>query len=83
MLTLKQTRDLVTASQKQLADAAGLDVQVIARIEQGRADRPAHELVVKVVRALRKLGIPGVNADQIAEFHVPDETEQHQTAVSS
>jgi transcriptional regulator with XRE-family HTH domain len=73
VLTLRQTRELVNASQKQLADAAGLDVNIVTRIEQGRAERLAHESVVRIVRALRRLGIPGVTDDQIVEFHVPEE----------
>lgn len=71
MLSLKQTRDLVAASQQKLADAADLNVNVVADIEQGRNRRPAHEVVVKVVRGLRALGVPGATADLIAEFHVP------------
>ncbi len=75
MLTLKQTRDLVRASQQGLADAAGIDSNFIAKIEQGIVKRPAHETVVKVVRGLRKLGIAGISADQIEEFHVPEHSE--------
>ena len=71
MLTLKETRDLVEASQQKLADAAELNVNVIADIEQGRNKRPAHEVVVKIVRGLRKLGVPGAHSDLIEEFHVP------------
>lgn len=73
VLSLKQTRGLVEASQKTLADAAGLDVNVIADIEQQRNKRPAHEVVVKVVRGLRGLGVTGATADLIEEFHVPDQ----------
>lgn len=75
MLSLKKTRDLISASQKALADAAGVDSQVIARIEQGRSERPAYELVVRVVRGLQKLGLSGITPDQIAEFQVPDDTQ--------
>ena len=75
MLTLRQTRDLVQASQQGLADASGVEVHLITKIELGSVKRPAHELVVKVVRGLRKLGMAGITADQIDEFYVPDEAE--------
>lgn len=78
MLSLKETRDLISASQKGLADAAGVESQVIARIEQGRAERPAYELVVRVVRGLQKLGLSGITAEQITEFHVPEPQPEHQ-----
>jgi predicted transcriptional regulator len=75
VLTLKQTRELVQASQQRLADAADLNVNVVADIEQGRNKRPAHEVVVKVVRGLRALGVTGITSDVIAEFHVPEAPE--------
>ena len=73
MLTLKQTRDLVRVSQQGLADASGVELHLITKIEQGATKRPAHELVVKVVRGLQRLGMAGISSDQIAEFYVPDE----------
>lgn len=78
MLTLKQTRDLVQASQQGLADASGVASTLIAQIEQGRVKRPAHELVVKVVRGLRKLGMAGISADQITEFYVPEQQSEQE-----
>lgn len=83
MLTLKQTRDLVQTSQQGLADAAGVEVHLITKIEIGSVKRPAHDLVVKVVRGLRKLGMAGIQADQIAEFYVPDESVAQPEAVNS
>lgn len=61
------------ATQQRLADAADLNSNVVADIEQGRNQRPAHEVVVKVVRGLRRLGVPGATADLIEEFHVPEQ----------
>ncbi len=82
MLTLKQTRDLVAASQQGLADASGLEVHLIYKIEQGIVKNPRHEVVVRVVRGLRKLGMAGIEAEQIEEFYVPEETAQQAQAVN-
>ncbi len=70
-MTLREARELVTATQQQIADLAGCTKQAISGIERGENTSPSHELVVRIVRALQQRGLVGLRADQIAEFAVP------------
>lgn len=70
-MTLKDARRLAGLTQAQLAAAAGLRLTTISDLELGRNRRPAHEIVVKVVRALQRNGLAGVTTDDL--FPVPDD----------
>lgn len=69
-LDLRAARDLAGLSQSELARRAGLKTSAIFDLEAGRVRRPAHETVVRIVRALKAAGLAGITADQL--FPVPD-----------
>lgn len=69
-MTLKEARDLAGLTQRQLAELSGLKVTSISDVEIGRIQRPSHEFVVRVIRALQQHGLKGITAEQI--FPVPE-----------
>lgn len=71
MLTLRDARALVKATQQQVADLAACNKQDISDLERHENQKPSHELVTRITRALQQLGLAGLSADQIEEFHVP------------
>lgn len=77
-MNLKKARGLVGVSQGRLAEIAGLDAGAISDIECGRNKRPAHDVVVKIVRALQRAGLAGITADDI--FPVPDHQSSQEVA---
>jgi transcriptional regulator with XRE-family HTH domain len=72
--TLKDARERAELSQRELERRAGLTKGVVNQIEGGRNKRPAHEVVVKLVRALRRSGLVGITAEEV--FPVQDDEEQ-------
>lgn len=70
-MDIKTARKLAGLGQAKLAKLAGLDPNVIYDLESGRNKRPAHEIVVKIVRALQRNGLPGLTAEDL--FPVPDD----------
>lgn len=70
-MTLREARDLVRLSQGELADRAGVNASAISDIERGKVRKPSHDLVTRIVRALKSSGLPGVTAEQL--FPVTDE----------
>jgi transcriptional regulator with XRE-family HTH domain len=72
MNTLEHTRKLLKISQAQLADASGVKKSAISDIETGRVlpENVSHGTVVRLVRALQRLGIPGLDSDAL--FPVQD-----------
>lgn len=69
-MTLKQARNLTGLSQRQLDSLAGVQPGTVSDIELGRNSRPAHDTVVRIIRALHRKGLVGVTADEL--FPVPD-----------
>lgn len=58
-------------TQTELARLAGIDNTTISDLERGKILRPSHDLVTRVVRALRGSGLKGITNEQL--FPVPDE----------
>lgn len=72
-MDLRKARQLAGINQGRLAELAGLDQGAISDIECGRNKRPAYEVVVKIIRGLKRAGLIGITADDV--FPVPDERE--------
>jgi predicted transcriptional regulator len=71
MMTLEQARGLVKVSQRQLARSAGVGKDTVCGIETGTVD-PAnvpYATIVRLVRALQRLGLPGLTADDLFPVH--------------
>jgi predicted transcriptional regulator len=68
-VTLQKARTLVGISQIRLDDLAGLTRGTTADLERGKNQRPAHETVTKIIRALRGCGLSGLTAEDL--FPVP------------
>ncbi len=71
---LKRTRDLIKVSQTDLSKTSGEKKSVISDIELGRVDAEdvGYGRIVRIVRALQYLGLPGITADDV--FPVRDKT---------
>lgn len=69
-MTLSEARRIAGLSRQALAEKAGTTSTTIYDIERGRNQRPSHETVVRIVRALQQHGLTGVEADEL--FPVPD-----------
>lgn len=70
-ITLRQARELVGLTQVELARRAGVDHSTVSDLERGKNLRPSHELVVRLVRALKASGLQGITGEQL--FPVPDQ----------
>lgn len=68
-MTLKDARELIGISQLELDREAGLPKGTTNDIESGRNQRPGHHAVTLLVRALRRKGLVGADAERI--FPVP------------
>lgn len=68
-LTLEQARQLLGWTQTRLAREAGEEISTVNDIERGRNKRPAYVVVMRIVQALQRGGLPGVKAEDI--FPVP------------
>jgi transcriptional regulator with XRE-family HTH domain len=75
-MTLKEARRLTNLTQQKLEELAVVDRGAVYDLEAGRNRRPSHETVTRVVRALRKSGLPGITSDDIEEFAVEDASER-------
>lgn len=64
------TRRLLGISQHQLDKEAGLPKGTVHDLESGRTVKPSHETVVRIVRAMRRLGLHGVTGEDV--FPVPE-----------
>lgn len=65
-LTLRHARELLgDLTQSALEDEAGVARGTVHDLEMGRNKRPSYETVTRVVRALRRLGLAGVTAEQL------------------
>lgn len=69
-MDLKEARELVKLSQSELDRRAGLPTGTIHDLESGRIESPSFERVVLIVRALRRAGMKGLEAEQL--FPVPE-----------
>lgn len=68
-MTLKDARTLLGISQLRLDRAAGVAKGTVNDIESGRNERPSHETVIRIVRALRELGLAGADSEQLFPIH--------------
>jgi len=68
-MTLQEARELVKLSQSELDRRAGLPIGTTHDLENGRVDSPSWERVVRIVRALRRSGLKGVEGESL--FPVP------------
>ncbi len=68
-MTLKDARELAGLSQNELDRRAGLPIGSIFELENGRTKSPSWDRVVRIVRALKRAGLKGVDAEQL--FPVP------------
>lgn len=67
MMTLEQARTLVKISQRELARKAGIGNDTVSRIERGQTDpaNVAYADIVRIVRALQQLGLPGLTIEEL------------------
>lgn len=72
-MTVKEARDLAGLSQRALAELAGVKHSALADVEAGRVQKPSHEFVIRIVRALRKRGLEGITSEQL--FPIPDSSD--------
>lgn len=68
-MTLGEARDLLGWTQTKLAEEAGEKVSTVNDIERGRNQRPAYVVVMRIVQAIQRGGLPGVKPEDI--FPVP------------
>jgi len=69
-MTLKEARELAGLSQSELDRRAGVPQGTTHDLETGRVESPSFERVVRIVRALRRAGLKGVDGEQL--FPVPE-----------
>lgn len=68
-MTLLEARKIAGLTRQALAEKAGTTTTTIYDIEAGRNQRPSHETVVRIVRALNQHGLAGLTAEDL--FPVP------------
>lgn len=64
-MTLSDARGLIGWTQTQLAREAGTSVSTINDLENDNNKNPGYQLVMRVVKALQRGGLPGVTAEDI------------------
>lgn len=69
-LNLVDARTLLGWSQAKLAEESGVKTTAISDIESGRTINPGYLNVMRIVRALQRGGLPGLEVEHI--FPVPD-----------
>lgn len=62
---VRQSRILRRMSQQRLAEAAGLSIGQVSRIESGKIDSPHFSTIEKLSKAL------GIREDDLIEFFLP------------
>lgn len=73
-MTLEEARRLLGWSARRLAREAGEHAANIADIEKGRNERPAYALVMNIVTALRRGGLPGIKPEDVFDFEPQPES---------
>ncbi len=71
-MNLREARNLAGLSRNRLAEMAGTTTTTIYDLETGRNANPAHETVVRIIRALQRVGLSGLTMDQIFPVADPD-----------
>jgi transcriptional regulator with XRE-family HTH domain len=74
-LSLKEARELLEWSPSRLADESGIKLSAVYDIESGKNKNPGYQTVSAVVKALKRGGLAGVQADDI--FGAEDAHERH------
>lgn len=64
-MTLEQARKLLGWTQSKLAHEAGEPISTISDIETGRNARPAYIVVMRIMGALKKGGLAGVDPQDV------------------
>lgn len=72
-MTMAEARGLAGLTQSELARRVGVSRGTIYELESGRNQRPAWELVGRIVAALRDAGLRGLTAEQL--FPLGDKSE--------
>jgi transcriptional regulator with XRE-family HTH domain len=72
-LTLAQARTLIKWTQSKLAREAKCHVMTIRAVESGETKSPNYHLVMQVVNALRRGGLPGLMPEDIFSADVQQE----------
>lgn len=65
LVTLQDARKIAGLSRQALAEKAGTTATTIYDLEAGRNQRPSHETVVRIVRALNQHGLAGLTAEDL------------------
>jgi transcriptional regulator with XRE-family HTH domain len=64
-LSLKEARELLEWTPGRLADESGIKLSAVYDIEAGRNNNPGYQTVSALVKALKRGGLAGVQADDI------------------
>lgn len=64
-MTLREARELAGLSQRALADRARTTATTISDLETGKNERPAYELVMRIIGALQRSGLRGLTPEQL------------------
>jgi transcriptional regulator with XRE-family HTH domain len=70
-MSLEDARRLLGWSLRRLAREADVHVSNIADIEKDRNKRPAYELVMKIIGALRRGGLQGLQPEDLFPVEQP------------
>lgn len=73
-MTLKQARDLVKLSQRQLDIRAGLGRGTVHDLESGRTTEPSWTVVSKIIDALHAAGLRGLEHRDLFPVHEKQES---------
>jgi transcriptional regulator with XRE-family HTH domain len=70
-LTLSQARGLLKWTQSRLARESGAHLMTLRDVESGSTKRPNFHLVMQLVNALRRGGMPGLMPEDIFDTSPP------------
>lgn len=75
-MSLKEARELLEWTPGRLADESGIKLSAVYDIEAGRNNNPGYQTVSALVKALKRGGLAGVQADDIfgSDDGVPSES---------
>src|SRR5262252_2586413 len=62
---LKQAREALGLSQRELGEASDCTTATISDLENGRNHEPSHEKVVHIFQALQAHGMTGITMDEL------------------
>ena len=74
-MTLQQARELLRWTRGRLATEAGIKESAVFDIEAGRIRNPSHTNVMRIVSALQRGGMPGLQSADVFPVDVPIEAQ--------